>query len=115
MYVGPCLQRGGAWLGTVPDEGGVLRADEHKQAHAHQLLRRQQDVLVVPGDVLLQLGGPHLLVGGAERDGTMRGPSMSRIGTWWGIKVAVNMSRSSSDICSKECVFVLPRLMSDDS
>ena len=68
LHVVLCLRRGRAWLGTVPDEGCVLRADEHKQAHAHQLLRGQQDVLVVPGDVLLQLGRPQLLVGGAEGD-----------------------------------------------
>ena len=67
MCVAWCLRRDRAWLGTVPDEGGVLRADEHEQTHAHQLLRGQQDVLVVPGDVLLQLSSPQLLVGGAER------------------------------------------------
>jgi len=50
---------------SIPDEGGVLRPDEDKQTHAHQLLRRQQDVLVVPGDVLLELGRPQLLIGGA--------------------------------------------------
>ena len=82
MCVAWCLGeagRGRAGPGTVPDEGGVLRADEHEQTHAHQLLRGQQDVLVVPGDVLLQLSSPQLLVGGAERQFSQR-PGRGRMG-----------------------------------
>lgn len=51
----------------LPDVGGVLGPDEHKETHAHQLLRGQQNVLMIPGNVLLQLSGPQLLVGRAER------------------------------------------------
>lgn len=43
----------------------MLGADEDEQADAHQLLRGQQHVLVVPGDGLLELHGPELLVRGA--------------------------------------------------
>lgn len=60
-----------------PDEGRVLRADEDEQADAHQLLGGQQHVLVVPGDGLLQLRGPQLLVRGAAGRAKWDKPSMT--------------------------------------
>lgn len=45
-----------------PDKGSMLRSDKDKQADTHQLLRGQENILVVSGDGLLQFHCPQLLV-----------------------------------------------------
>lgn len=87
----------------------MLGPDEHEEADAHQLLRGQQHVLVVPGDGLLQLSSPELLVRGAGREMNSTGWEQAKVSSSYvvtelhqGAEVKLEaVKQSQGEWCSK--------------